>query len=119
MTVGVLSLAWVESAWIGSLLLVIGLVGLGIGWYRFVRSQRQGLWRLQTEVRNLRDRQNRLDAELSEALAEVRRDNREKVGLAVDAMRRETGRHETKLREMERLLLRIASEEDNKGDGSD
>lgn len=105
--VGVILFAIVHGSWVGSLALIVGLVVLGIGWFGFAMYQRRGLWNLQTEIRNLRERQDRWGTDLSAAVDQARGENREIVGIAADAMREETKRHEAKLRELQRLLLEL------------
>ncbi|MFI8598238.1 hypothetical protein ACIGDM_13100 [Rothia koreensis] len=105
--VGVILFAIVHGGWVGPLVLIVGLVVLGIGWFRFAMYQRRGLWNFQTEIRNLRERQDRWGTDLSAAVDQARGENRETVELAADAMREETKRHEAKLRELQRLLLEL------------
>lgn len=108
MVVGLILLTAFDLVWVGSAALVIGLVVLGIGWYRFVENQRRSLWGLQTEVKNLRERQSRLAEDVSEISQRERDPEIEKTQLALEGVRDEGYRHEAKIRELERALLSIS-----------
>ncbi|WP_129660269.1 hypothetical protein [Rothia uropygialis] len=109
MIAGIILMSAFSLAWTGSVMLFVGLIVLGLGWYRFVENQRRGLWRLQTEIRNLKERQSGLAGDLLEVAQGVRHQDPESTDVVLDALRSESTRHEAKIRELERVLLKISA----------
>lgn len=104
MVLGILLLTVTTQAVVGVIALFVGLLILAGGWYRFVESQRKRLWSLGTELRNLRERQDRLVQDLEGLrLTNPTPDGTNKY--ALDAVRTEHRKFELKLREMERIIL--------------
>ncbi|WP_178945239.1 hypothetical protein [Kocuria sp. TGY1127_2] len=109
MIAGIILMSGFSLAWTGSVTLLVGLIVLGLGWYHFVENQRRGLWRLQTEIRNLKERQGGLAGELLEIAQGVRHQDPESTEVVLEGLRSESSRHEAKIRELERVLLKISA----------